>query len=157
MSTTINKGDVEELLAIMEQWEIAELHLKHDTVSIDLVRAAQYVAPDEYAYIDEPLCEVFEEQTASEAVAIPAPVVGTFHLLTRGFPGGAPRVNDEVFAGQVIGNIELMHIPTDLASPIAGTIDAILAEEGAGVEYGQPILLIRPLVEVSEDETGFPA
>lgn len=155
MSTTINKGDVEELLAIMEQWEVTELHLKHDTVTLDLVRAVQCI-PQQVVYTDEPLCEVFEDAgSQADVVAISASVVGTFHLQKRGFPHGAPRVNDEVFVGQVIANIELMHIPTDLVSPVAGTIEEILAAEGAGVEYGQPLLLIRPLAEVSEDETGF--
>jgi acetyl-CoA carboxylase biotin carboxyl carrier protein len=63
-------------------------------------------------------------------------------------------VGDAVRAGQHIGVIELMHIPTDLISPVSGTIEGILADDGAGVEYGQPLMVIRPFAEVSEDEVG---
>ncbi len=47
-----------------------------------------------------------------------------------------------------------MHVPYDLVSPVSGTIEAILADDDAGVEYGQPLMVICPLEEVGEDEAG---
>jgi len=140
----------------MEQWEIAELHLTVGEATLDLVRATQVVTeavPAAPSMLAVPPVAGPEEPQA-EPVVIPAPVVGVFHLIRRGFAQGAPQVGDQVQAGQVIGSIELMHIPTDLISPVSGIIEGIMAEDGAGVEYAQPLMVIRPFEEVSEDEAG---
>lgn len=140
----------------MEQWGIAELHLKVDEASLDLVRA---VAPA-YLAAPQPVAEPAAGAAApaleavSDLMTVTAPVVGVFHLATRGFPQRAPQSGDIVQAGQNVGVIELMHIPTDLVSPVSGTIEGILVEDGAGVEYGQPLMVIRPFEEVNEYEAG---
>ncbi len=153
MSAAFQVADVEELLALMEQWHIAELHLTVEDATLDLVRATPMVveapaptAPAAHGNV--------EPEVIVEPVIISAPVVGVFHLARSGFAHGAPRVGEQVQAGQLIGNIELMHVPTDLVSPVSGTIESMLAEDGAGVEFGQPLLAIRPFEEVSEDEAG---
>jgi acetyl-CoA carboxylase biotin carboxyl carrier protein len=147
-------SDVEEFLALMEQWEVAELHLTVSESSLDLVRDLPVVVPTVPApagvlpAASEPVIE------APAMVTVNATVVGMFHLARRGFPQGAPQPGDHVQAGQVIGSIELMHLPTDLISPVSGIIEALLVEEGTGVEFGQPLMAIRPFEEASEDEAG---
>ena len=145
--------DVDELLTLMERWGIAELHLTVEEASLDLVRALPAAAPH-LSTVAHEAPTTPPEEAPREPVSIYAPAVGTFHLASRGFRGGAPRVGDQVQAGQIIGTIELMHVPNDLVSPVSGIIDAILADDGAGVEYGQPLMVIRPYEEVSEDEAG---
>jgi len=146
--------DVEELLGVMEQWNIAEMHLTIGDASLDLVRtvAPAAIASPAAPAPAQPAATVATMET--EPVIIQAPVVGVFHLGHRGFPQGAPHVGDAVQAGQVIGSIELMHVPTDLVSPVSGIITGILAEDGTGVEYARPLMSIRPFEEVSEDEAG---
>jgi len=153
----IQVGDVEEILDLMEQWGIAEVHLNIEGDALDLVRQAAYIpapapahAAPTAAGAEAPVEEAFEE----EIEYICAPAVGVFHLAHKGFPHGEPRPGDQVQAGQLIGTIELMHVPNDLVSPVSGTIESILADDGAGVEYGQPLMSIRPYEEVSEDEAG---
>ena len=155
MSTTFQVDEIDELLSLMEQWGIAEMHVTLGEASLDLVRAGQSAAsmtaasvgPAEAAAVASPEEEV-------ELVTITAPVVGVYHLAKRGFPHGAPRVGDAVQAGQIIGIIELMHVPSDLVSPVSGLIEGIFIEDGAGVEYAQPVMSIHPFEEVSEDEAG---
>lgn len=151
MATEIQVSDVEELLSLMEQWGIVEMHLAVDDASLDLVRRVAPAAPPS-AVLECP--EPAVEEIAATPVPINAPAVGVFHLARKGFPQGTPAVGDQVQAGQSIGSIELMHVPNDLVSPVSGTIDSILVEDGAGVEYGQPLMTIRPFEEVSEDEAG---
>jgi acetyl-CoA carboxylase biotin carboxyl carrier protein len=138
----------------MEQWGIATLHLTVGEAVLDLRRATATsggaALPPGLQYAATPELEA----EAPEPVAIPAPVVGIFRLATRGFAHGGPQPGDQVQAGQVIGNIELMHVPTDLVSPVSGTIEAIMVDDGAGVEYAQVLMVIRPFEEVSEDEAG---
>jgi acetyl-CoA carboxylase biotin carboxyl carrier protein len=157
VSASFQVSDVEELLALMEQWGIGELHLSVEDATLDLVRAtAQRVGGEAAPVMTAPAPGAPEavEAGIAELVTINAPVVGIFHLATRGFPQRAPHPGDSVQAGQNIGSIELMRIPTDLVSPVSGTIEGILVDDGAGVEYGQPLMVIRPYEEVSEDEAG---
>lgn len=155
MTAPFQVHDVEELLALMEQWQIAEVHLTLDDATLHLARERAFVC----ATNPTPLPEPAEAPAESDTPAVPmtdivAPVVGIFHLARQGYPMGIPQVGDQVQAGQVLGSIELMHVPTDLVSPVAGIIHAMRAEDGAGVEYGQPLLTIQPYEEVSEHEAG---
>lgn len=150
-------NDIEELLALMEHWGIGEMHLSIQDASVDLVRLSPpasgmevSAAPLEVA--GQPVHP--ELQCTPELLTIYAPAVGVFHLARHRFPHGVPQPGDPVQAGQIIGAIELMHVPYDLVSPVSGTIEAMLAEDGAGVEYGQPLMVICPDEEVSEDEAG---
>lgn len=153
VAATFQVNDVEELLTLMEQWGIAEVHLTVDGDSLDLVRAAPPVhAPVAIDHAASEAASVEAEET--EPVVLHAPAVGVFHLAVRGFPQDSPHPGDQVQAGQVIGTIELMHVPSDLIAPVSGTIEGILTDDGAGVEYGQPLMVIRPFEEVGEDEAG---
>ncbi len=157
MAATFQVHDVEELLQLMEQWGIADLHLTVGEATLDLRRAAMVsgeAAPATTPAAPSPAEAPEAESALPEPVAIPAPVVGLFHIAARGFGDGGPQPGDQVQAGQVIGSIELMHVPTDLVSPVSGTVEAVMVEEGAGVEYGQVLMVIRPFEEVSEDEAG---
>lgn len=156
MTSTFQASDVEEMIALMEQWNIAEVHLHLDDAELDIVRASRAAQAAAPALPEAPPLTPAPREAGKEAelVHIFAPVVGVFHLAARGFPNGSPQPGDQVQAGQIIGSIELMHLPTDMISPVSGVIEGILAEDGAGVEYAQPLLVIRPFEEVGEDEAG---
>jgi len=156
MSEPIQAVDIEEICDLMEQWGIAEVHLNIEGAALDLVRRATpvHAPPPVLAPAGQSVTQAIEETLEEESECICAPAVGVFHLASRGFPRGGPRPGDQVQAGQTIGSIELMHVPNDLVSPVSGTIESILADDGTGVEYGQPLMSIRPYEEVSEDEAG---
>ena len=156
MSESFRVSDVEEILDLMVQWSIAEAHVTLDGAALDLVRlpARAELPLEAPAPLVEAAPEIAPEEEEPETVEIHAPAVGVFHPARTGFPDGAPRAGDQVQAGQTIGAIELMHVPNDLISPVSGIIEEILADDGAGVEYGQPLMVIRPFEEVSEDEAG---
>jgi hypothetical protein len=84
---------------------------------------------------------------------VPAPAVGIFH---RGLEAGAPpAVADgaRVAQGQVVGVIEVLRIPHPVEAPAAGTIERFLVESNQPVEYGQPLLVLRPEGEAPSPET----
>ena len=72
-----------------------------------------------------------------------SPMVGTFY---RAPSPGAPsfvEVGQSVTKGQTLCIIEAMKLLNEIESDFAGTIKAILVENGQPVEYGQPLFLIE--------------
>ena len=102
---------------------------------------------------DEPVCGSMgsvEAQDAPEvdpfkdATIVSAHIVGLFH---RGSgPGEAPLVEpgDTVEEGQCIGTIEALRNFTEVTCPIDGTVVGVVAEDGASVQFGDPLLAVRP-------------
>lgn len=76
--------------------------------------------------------------------AVAAPMAGTFYRSPS--PGDPPwvEVGDRVAAGQTVGVLEVMKLFTELKAEGAGTIVRIDAEDGALVEYEQPLVWIEP-------------
>ena len=75
--------------------------------------------------------------------SLKSPMVGTFY---RAPSPGAPsfvEVGQSVTKGQTLCIIEAMKLLNEIESDVAGTIKAILVENGQPVEYGQPLFLIE--------------
>jgi acetyl-CoA carboxylase biotin carboxyl carrier protein len=77
-------------------------------------------------------------------VAVRAPMLGTFYRAPS--PGAPPfaEVGATVGPEDTVGLIEVMKLFNALPAGVAGRVEAFLAEDGAMVEYGQALLLIRP-------------
>ena len=71
-----------------------------------------------------------------------APMVGTFYRAPA--PGAKVfvEVGQQVSEGDVLCIIEAMKLLNEIEADHAGTIKAILAENGQPVEYGQPLFII---------------
>ena len=74
--------------------------------------------------------------------AMKAPMVGTFYRSSS--PESAPfvEVGQTVKAGDTLCIIEAMKLMNEIEADVAGTVKAILAENGQAVEYGQPLFVI---------------
>jgi acetyl-CoA carboxylase biotin carboxyl carrier protein len=75
--------------------------------------------------------------------ALKSPMVGTFY---RAPSPGAPsfvEVGQSVTKGQTLCIIEAMKLLNEIESDMAGTVKAILVENGQPVEYGQHLFLIE--------------
>jgi acetyl-CoA carboxylase biotin carboxyl carrier protein len=79
------------------------------------------------------------EETGPTAVAVTSTAVGLFRQSSPPL-----QVGDMVKRKQVVGVVESLKIPNEIAAPIAGRIEALLAEDGQGIEYGQTLLTIMP-------------
>jgi len=55
----------------------------------------------------------------------------------------AVNVGDLVKARQVLGSVESLRVPNEIAAPSAGRILEISTSEGQGVEYGQTLFVIE--------------
>jgi acetyl-CoA carboxylase biotin carboxyl carrier protein len=73
---------------------------------------------------------------------VPSPMVGTAYL--RPAPGAKAfvEVGAKVAVGDKVLLVEAMKTFNDIVAPHAGTVTAILVEDGQPVEFGQPLLVI---------------
>ncbi len=90
----------------------------------------------------------------SALAATPAPIVDDkSHLVTSPFVGTFYRrpnpdspnyiaLNDKIDKGAVLCIVEAMKLMNEIEADVAGTIVGILVEDGAPVEYGQPLFKI---------------
>ena len=79
-------------------------------------------------------------------VPITAPMVGTFY--TTPSPGAPPFVGlgDSITQDTTVGLIEVMKVFNAVTAGVSGAIAEICVQNGAFVEYGQPLFLVAPNV-----------
>ncbi|MES0026956.1 MULTISPECIES: acetyl-CoA carboxylase biotin carboxyl carrier protein [unclassified Mesorhizobium] len=75
--------------------------------------------------------------------AVPSPMVGTAYLAPSPDAKAFIEVGQKVKEGQTLLIIEAMKTMNQIPSPRAGTVTAILFEDGQPVEYGMPLVVIE--------------
>ena len=172
-------ADVEELLRMVVNTDVTELHVERGDLKITIRRGAPTLAGTAGApapHMVQPVhlggitlspetLAAGEGRGTSPAPAsqaaptgpppapalllapgehlLTAPMVGTFYAAST--PSEPPFVveGDLVDAGQTVGIIEAMKIMNQIESEVTGRVVRILARDGQGVEYGQPLLVIE--------------
>ena len=142
------------LAEIVAEHNLSELIL--DTKDLTLtVRRGGALAPaaaPQLAYAPQYAPAPGPAPAAAPAVA-PAPVEDKAHVVTSPFVGTFYRkpgpdsanyvsVHDKVDKGQVLCIVEAMKLMNEIEADVGGTVTAILVDDGAPVEYGQPLFKI---------------
>jgi acetyl-CoA carboxylase biotin carboxyl carrier protein len=80
---------------------------------------------------------------APEGHTVKSPMVGTFYRSAS--PGAAAfvEIGDTVAQGDTLCIVEAMKLMNEIEADAAGTIMAILVENGQAVEFGQPLFVIE--------------
>ncbi len=139
---------VRQLVEVMRAAGLQRLEVSQGDLRIALESAPLAVAAAPAAPLAQPVpmpgTPAAEPAPAEQLEAIVAPMVGTFYAAPR--PGADPfvRVGDHVEPGQVVAIIEAMKVMNEIVAERAGTIVEILVENGQPVEYGQPLMRLRP-------------
>jgi acetyl-CoA carboxylase biotin carboxyl carrier protein len=79
---------------------------------------------------------------AVEGHVVKAPMVGTFYRSPSPDAKAFVEVGQAVKEGDVICIIEAMKLMNEIDADAAGTVKAILVENGQPVEYGQPLFIL---------------
>lgn len=106
--------------------------------------------PEFHAALDEAFSRddaVRQEEMAKKAgwLAAKSPTVGTFYEAVK--PGEEPlaRKGDMKKKGDRIGIVEAMKMMNDVVAPCDCEVMQVPVKDGEIVEYGQPLLWLRPL------------
>jgi acetyl-CoA carboxylase biotin carboxyl carrier protein len=81
---------------------------------------------------------------ADNAHVVTSPFVGTFYRKPNPDASFYVQLGDKVTKGQVLCIVEAMKLMNEIEADAAGTLVAILLEDGATAEYGQPLFKIAP-------------
>jgi acetyl-CoA carboxylase biotin carboxyl carrier protein len=148
---------VRALLDLAVRHSLAELHIEAGDFKLSLRTRAMDSAtgarevPGTSASADDGASPT--TAGADEDHIITAPMIGTFYVSPA--PGESPFVNvgDAIEAGQTVAIIEAMKIMNEIQSDQAGVLIEVLARNGQGVEYGQPLFRLRTDVQDKAGES----
>ena len=149
---------IKKLIELLEESNIGELEIKEGEESVRIARnsgTVQYVNAPMQGYAPAPAQQAAAPAPAAAPVAgapvaaaaptghsIKSPMVGTYY----GAPApGSPNfieVGKTVKVGDVICIIEAMKMMNQIQADKAGTIEAILVDDGGPVEFDQPLVTI---------------
>ena len=151
---------IKKLIDLLEESNLAEIEIKEGEESVRLSRVPKGMAPMQASYAMAPPAPAAAE--APRAAASPAaadsdaaaarvlpdghvtrsPMVGTYYAAPT--PDAAPfvKVGQTVKAGDTLGIIEAMKMFNPIEADVAGTVTAILVENGQPVEFDEPMFVI---------------
>jgi len=137
---------VKKLIELMEESSIGELEIKEGDEYVRIARSGPVAVP----LVQAPLAVVPAaalEPVVAEPVSlghmVKSPLVGTFYRASS--PGSRPFVDvgSKVAIGDTVGIIEAMKILNQIEADKAGTVTAVLVENGAPVEFGQDLVVVE--------------
>ena len=76
---------------------------------------------------------------------IKSPMVGTFYIRPNPDSKSFVQVGQEITADTTVCIIEAMKVFNEIPAEVAGKVVAILVENEEPVEFGKPLMKIRPL------------
>ncbi len=144
---------VKKLIELLEESGIAEIEIHEGEESVRISRSSQ-IQPTMMAAAPAPVAAAPAAAPAAAAVAesapdapsghqVTSPIVGSFYRSSS--PNAKPfvEVGSSVNVGDTLCIIEAMKIMNQIEADKAGTIKAILAENGDPIEFGQPLFIIE--------------
>ncbi len=144
---------VKKLIELLEESGISEIEIHEGEESVRISRHASSPAwaPPPATYTAGPPAAAASSEPGAAAPPPPppaghtvtAPMVGTFYGAAT--PGAKPfvQIGSKVEIGDTLCIIEAMKMMNQIESDVAGTVVAILAENGEPVEFDQPLFIIE--------------
>lgn len=156
----IDTKTIKELLELMVEHGLSELKLKDGEAQIVLRKGptgtpmvvATPLAMPHHPVVGAPgmSAPVVEAPAAGPAkeeeglVSIKSPMVGTFYATPD--PESSPfvTIGSEVDTTTTVCVIEAMKVFNEIKAEVVGTVERILVQNEQAVEFGQPLMLVRP-------------
>ena len=149
---------VKKLIELLEESNIDEIEIKEGEESVRISRhsaqaAALAAAPQAYtpppaftptapAPAPAPVAEPAPVEPAASGHVVSSPMVGTFYRSPSPSSPSFVEVGQTVKIGDVVCIVEAMKMMNQIEADKAGTVAAILVENGEPVEFDQPLFSI---------------
>lgn len=151
-SSNLDSALVKQLASILNDTSLTEIEYETGGIRVRVARnsGATYAAPmalpaaAPVAALSAPAAApAAPVDAASHPGTVKSPMVGVCYLLPE--PGAAPfvKVGDSISEGQTLCLIEAMKTFNPVRAPRAGKVSQIIVENGAPVEYGEPLVIIE--------------
>lgn len=154
MKTPPRAPTYDDLLAIVRLIEsgsrFSEFRLRSGDIEVDIKRTngAEPATESAPAAARAPEMPTAKDAQIPELIPgthlIRSPMVGTFYRAPE--PGAPPFVEEgtHVKPDTIVGVIEVMKLMNSVTAGISGVVTHVLAENAHMVEFGQPLVAIRP-------------
>ncbi|MCX7211451.1 MAG: acetyl-CoA carboxylase biotin carboxyl carrier protein [Burkholderiales bacterium] len=90
-----------------------------------------------------PVAAAPAEPAAPSGHVLKSPMVGTFYRSANPNSSSFVEIGSQVKEGDTLCIVEAMKLMNEIEADHAGTVKAILVENGQPVEYGQPLFIIE--------------
>ncbi|MGN7998669.1 acetyl-CoA carboxylase biotin carboxyl carrier protein [Sphingomonas sp. 22176] len=143
---------VRQLAAVLDDTQLTEIEVEDGERRVRVARkvtaapaAVQYAAPPAPMLAAAPAAAPAEIIAAPQpaANAVKSPMVGTAYLKPNPEAKTFVTVGQQVAAGDTLLIIEAMKVMNPIHAPSAGTVKAILVENGQPVEFDQPLVVVE--------------
>ncbi|KZN31900.1 acetyl-CoA carboxylase biotin carboxyl carrier protein [Pseudoalteromonas luteoviolacea] len=148
---------IKKLIELVEESGIAELEITEGEESVRINRhsSAPVVAQPQQFAVPAPMAAPAAapaapaaEAPAAEAATpaghqVKSPMVGTFYSASSPTAAAYVEVGAKVNVGDTLCIVEAMKMMNQIESDKAGTVKAILVENGEPVEFDQPLFIIE--------------
>ena len=138
---------IRDLVSLLEASNVEEMTVENEGTKVTLRKTASGQGEGSAGgpATSSPSTEATAQPGAADLkrlTPVIASMVGTFYASPT--PGTLPyaEVGQRVKAGDVLCILEAMKLMNEVVSDLSGTVAAVLVEDGAAVEYGQPLFLI---------------
>lgn len=147
---------VKKLIELLEESDVAEIEITEGEESVRITRSqaqtqqpvVQVAAPAAAPVAAPAAVTAASAAPAAAAPEMPpgtiveSPMVGTFYRSPSPDSRAFVEVGQSVAVGDTLCIIEAMKILNQIESEVAGTVRAVLVEDGRPVEFGEPLIVI---------------
>ncbi len=139
---------VRQLAELLDETQLTEIEVQDGDRRIRVVRkisvaAAAPVAMPAPAAPAASAAPVVEAPAGAHPGTVKSPMVGTVYLAANPEAANFVAVGDKVAAGATLLIVEAMKVMNSITSPRAGTVKAVLVDNGQPVEYDQPLVIVE--------------
>ncbi len=145
----LNVDEIKALMAEASRLGLQKVSIQQEGFSLKIegkqpvvVAASEQAAPVLVSAVPTPEQPAPAEDEVTGTPVL-SPIVGTFY--SKPAPDKEPfvKVGDTVKKGDVLFIIESMKLMNEVTSEVDGVVTKILVEDGQGVEFHQPILIVE--------------
>lgn len=142
---------VRQLAVLLDDTNLTEIEIQDGERRIRVARNITAAAAPVYAAPAAPApaapaaaaAPAAPEAAADHPGTVKSPMVGTCYLSAEPGAKAFVSVGDKVSAGQTLLIVEAMKVMNAIPAPRAGTVKAVLVENGQPVEYDQPLIVVE--------------